>query len=109
MKTSKSKTLLVSLATPIFASMTREELRIVARALGVPRGKNGKDTLANLQTAVAEGKAHVKTLGYVYAPSPLTDAPAGTRGPCIFIKKLRTYKGDKTLFAPADFAPQNVS
>ena len=95
MKTSQSKTLLVALATPILASMTREELRNVARSVNVPRGKNTQDTLANLKTAVADGKLHVKTLGYVYSSTP-----EGERGSCIFIKKLRTYKANKTLFAP---------
>jgi hypothetical protein len=105
MKTSQSKMLLVAIATSIFASMTREELRTVARALGVPRGKSGKDTFANLQTAVAEGKCHVKTLGYIYNAND-----KGERASCIFVKKVRTDKPAKTLFAqnaatPADVLP----
>lgn len=92
----KNKTLLIALATPIFTSMNREELRTLARSLNVPRGRNAKDTIANLQQAVADGKAHVKTLGYVYAP-PAPGSPVGSRGPCVFMKKLRTYKPNKTL------------
>lgn len=95
MKTSKSKTLLVALAAPILAAMTREELRTVARACNVPRGKDTKDTIANLQTAVADGKVHVKTLGYVYSATE-----KGERGNCVFVKKVRTYKPAKTLFSP---------
>ena len=103
MKNAKS----AALASPVLASMTREELRSVAKVLNVPRGKNGKDTLRNLTEAFAEGKAHVKVLGYIYAPAP-ADAPAGSRGATVFIKKLRTYKADKVLFAPPQGNPLSV-
>ena len=93
-----------SLSYPVLASMTRDELRSVAKVLNVPRGRNGKDTLANLSNAIATGKAHIKVLGYIYAPAP-ADAPAGSRGATVFIKKLRTYKADKVLFAPPQGVP----
>src|SRR5512137_444337 len=103
MKTSQSKTLLVAMALPIFANTTREELRNVARACNVPRGKNTQDTIANLQTAVAEGKCHVKTLGYIYSANE-----KGERAQCVFLKKLRTYKASKTMFAPPQGQPLSV-
>jgi hypothetical protein len=81
----------VSLAGPLLASMTREELRSVAKVLNVPRGRSGKNTRYNLSQAIANGQAHVKIMGYIYAPAS-KDSPAGSRGATIFIKKLITYK-----------------
>ncbi len=103
MKSSKNKTLLVALATFIFSNMTREELRSLARILNVPRGKSAKNTLANLQTAVANGKAHVKTLGYVYSVDD-----KGERDSCVFVKKIRTYKPSKSFFAAPPLVQPSV-
>jgi hypothetical protein len=82
----------VSLAGPLLASMTREELRSVAKVLNVPRGRSGKNTRYNLSQAIANGQAHIKIMGYIYAPAS-KDSPPGSRGVTLaFIKKLSTYK-----------------
>ncbi len=87
---------------PLLASMTRDELRAVASALNVPRGKNAKDTIANLEKAIAEGKAHIKAVCTIsFKPE---DGSASRK--TYFGKTLRTYvsgpgKGDETWLTPA--------
>ncbi len=90
-----------NIASPLLASMTREELRSVARVLGVPRGKNTKDTIANLTQAVADGKAQVKMVGYITTPV----TPEQPFRKTLFVKKLRTYKDDKVLVSVPDPIP----
>lgn len=81
----------------ILSNMTRKELRSTARVLGVPLGKSGTNTLANLTNALAEGKAFVKLQATIYA-SPDKDAPVGVRGAPVFIKQFtRGVKAIKQL------------
>ncbi len=83
----------VTIAAILFNSMTRDELRAVATVLGVPRGKDRQNTVSNLTSAVEDGKAGLKAVCTVCKP------PSGVVkfSRPVFIKKLRTYKGDKVL------------
>jgi hypothetical protein len=83
------------LARTMVRSMTRSELRASAKVLGVRVGQYDEHTRENLIAAIVAGKAGVKFVGHLYAP----DALGNPRGRCFFIKKLRTYKGSKVLFA----------
>lgn len=49
-------------ALPLFQSMTREELRAVAKLAGVKTGKSSKDTVNNLMAAVEAGKLNLKAV-----------------------------------------------
>lgn len=75
-------------------SLTRDELRALATHLGVPRGKDKKNTVANLAAAVRDGKARVKTLVYISSPPPDGQEYGGRT---LLVKKFRTYKPDKVL------------
>jgi len=77
----------------VLNSMTRTELRNLAVQLGVPRGRNKRDTEKNLGQAIYDGKAHIKTVVYINA----LPIPPSTQGQTLFIKKFRTYKPDKVL------------
>jgi hypothetical protein len=99
----KVKTSSPSIATPLFASMSRDELRALATSLNVPRGKSNKDTIANLEKAVKDGKAHVKSVCTV----SFKPADGSASRVTYFGKTLRTYvsgpgKGDETWLTPAE-------
>ena len=97
------KTSKATVAAALLASMTRDELRAVATSINVPRGKNAKDTAANLSKAIADGKLHFKascTLSF----KPDDGSASRTT---YFGKTLRTYvsgpgKGDETWLTPAN-------
>ena len=96
MKTSKS-----AIATPLFATMTHDELKAVATSLNVPVGKNVKATVSNLSKAIQEGKAHVKAVFTISFKPDDGSAPRKTH----FGKTLRTYvsgpgNGDQTWLTP---------
>lgn len=96
---------------PLLASMTREELTGVAKALNVPVGKSQKNTITNLEKAIDEGKAHVKS---VFTISFKPDDGSASRV-TYFGKTLRTYvsgpgHGDETwLSQPAGGSPADTS
>ena len=75
----------------VLNSMTREEVRALATHLGVKRGKDKKNTVANLARAVVDGKARIKTLVTISSP-PLAGCAFGRT---LFVKKFRSYKPDK--------------
>ncbi len=81
------------IASVLFNTMTRDELRQTATVLGVPRGKSKENTIANLTAAVESGKAGLKAVCTVCHPPTATMKYSRP----VFIKKLRTYKGDKVL------------
>jgi hypothetical protein len=98
----KVKTSNPAIARPLLASMTRDELRAVATSLNVSRGKNAKDTAANLEKAIADGKAHVKAVCTI----SFKPADGSASRVTYFGKTLRTYvsgpgKGDETWLTPA--------
>ncbi len=103
MKSNTPKTSPALVARPLLQSMTRDELRAVATSLNVKRGKNTSDTIKNLETAIAEGKAHVKAVCTIsFKPA---DGSASRK--TYFGKTLRTYvsgpgKGDETWLTPAN-------
>jgi hypothetical protein len=75
-------------------TMTRDELRSLAKNLNVPRGRNRNDTLLNLTHAIRTGTARFKTVFTISANPP----QGSTYGPKLFEKKLRSYKADKVTF-----------
>lgn len=104
-KTAKTavKTSKAAVVAVLLSSMTRDELRAVATEIGVPRGKNAKDTAANLQKAVADGKLNFKASCTLSFKPEDGSAPRKT----YFGKTLRTYvsgpgKGDETWLTPAN-------
>ena len=99
---SKIATSKPTVAITLFESMTRDELRAVATSLNVPRGKNAKDTIANLTQAVADGKAQIKMVCTV----SFKPADGSASRVTYFGKTLRTYvsgpgKGDEVWLTPA--------
>ena len=80
----------------VLDSLTRQEVRNIAITLGVPRGKDKKNTIANLARAIADGKAQFKSVVTIYAnPQP---GSLNTHGKTLLSKKFRTYKDDKVLY-----------
>jgi hypothetical protein len=93
-------------AAPLFDSMTREELAATAKSLGVPVGKSRANTIANLNKAVAAGKANVKMVCTI----SFKPADGSASRVTYFGKTLRTYvsgpgKGDETWLTPAAAVP----
>ncbi len=104
-KTTKTKTTpKITLATPLLASMSLDELTGVATALNVPQGKTAKATIANLETAIADGKAHVKA---VFTISFKPEDGSASRQ-TYFGKTMRNYVthgiGDQTWLKPENAA-----
>jgi hypothetical protein len=54
--------------TRLFDSMTREELRILAKVLGIRQGRNKADTCISIDNAMKEGKAQVKYVAFIVTP-----------------------------------------
>jgi hypothetical protein len=52
----------------IFNIMTRDELRAIAKQANIPRGRNSKDTIANLNQAATDGIIRVKQISFVQIP-----------------------------------------
>jgi hypothetical protein len=77
----------------LLSGMTRDELRDVATQLNVPRGKEKHHTLANLVSAVSEGKARLSAVVSIQSQRT-DDLPPQT----VAIRKVRTHKPDKTIY-----------
>ena len=110
----KNKIKLVGAAAslPLLDSMSRDELRDLAKAIGVPSGHDKADTIGNLATAIRDGKLHFK------ASCTLSTNPAQkgepTKRMTYFGKNLRTYisgpgKGNETWITPANPMPGSPS
>lgn len=96
MKNAKDNSLVIALDS--LQTMTREELRNIARQTGVKRGQNTKDTIAHLIEAIFSGKVQFKST-FVIATGkfPLPNQPVASNA--IFQKKFRSYGGgDKVEF-----------
>ena len=96
---SKINILKAAIAAVVLNSMTRDDLRAVASAINVPRGKNASDTIANLTQAVEDGKLNCKL------QTALTFKPADNSKDreTFYVSTLRTYvsgpgKGNEKLF-----------
>jgi hypothetical protein len=90
-------------ALPLLDSMSRDELRELAKTIGVPTGKDKKNSIINLGQAIRDGKLHFK------ASCTLSVNPAKQGEPSqrvtYFGKNLRTYvsgpgKGNETWLTP---------
>ena len=77
----------------VLNSMTRDEVRNLAAHLGVKRGKDKKNTVANLAAAIRAGKARIK----MFATISAAPDEGQTYGKTLFIKKFRSYKADKVI------------
>lgn len=74
-------------ASALLESMTRDQLRAVAKQVGTKTGKSVKDTVKNLEKAIADGKLHFKSVCTLsFKP---TDGSASRQ--TYFGKTLRTY------------------
>lgn len=106
MKTKSNLTLIV---TTLLATMSRDDLRNIATVANVPRGKDKTDTMKNLTAAVEQGTLQLKTVCTLQLPPK----NGQTFKKPVLIKKLRTYKPEKTYLvakvdsslAPAAAAP----
>src|ERR1035441_3080544 len=91
-----------NIAAPLFNSMSREELAATAKALGLNVGKSKANTIANMDKAVAAGKAQIKMVCTIsYKP-----ADGSARRMTYLGRTLRTYvsgpgKGNETWLVPA--------
>lgn len=91
-----------TIAAPLFDSMTREELAELAKSLGLSVGKSKANTIANLNKAVTDNKAHVKMVCTVsFKPADDSASRVTYLG-----KTLRTYvsgpgQGNNTWLTPA--------
>lgn len=86
----------------VLNSMTRNELRSLAKRINVPRGRNKKDTETNLEQAIYNDKAQFKAVVYIYA----LPVPPFAHGQILFVKKFRNYKPDKVIIPTANSLPK---
>src|SRR5260370_1214124 len=91
------------IASHLFSTMTPDDLKAVAASLSIPTPKSLKTTLANLETAIAENKAHVKAVFTISFKPDDGSAPRKTH----FGKTLRSYvsgqgESDNTWLMPAN-------
>lgn len=91
MKT-KTKSNLNPVLITLLSTLSQPELRSLASASQVPKGKSKTATMENLIAAVEKGTLQFKMVGTLQIP------PSGTssfKRP-VLVKKLRTYKEPKT-------------
>ena len=105
MKSSKNIFNILSIPA-VLATMSRDELRKVARAYNVPRGHNKSDTIANLQTAIENDTLRIRAEVSLKA-KPVNGQVYGSR---IWTRKYRSYftrsgQYDRTLLPVAVPAP----
>ena len=98
---SKSLVSKASIASDLLTSMTGDELRGVAKAIGVPKGKNNKDAIRNLTKAIEAGGLQVKAV-FTLSFKP---ADGSASRVTYFGKTMRTYisgpgQGDETWLTP---------
>lgn len=76
-------------------TLTRDQLRALASKAKVHRGRDKKNTIANLTRAIADGKLWYKSTIDIFTP-PTTPDAFYTRSR-IFAKKFRSYKPDRVI------------
>lgn len=91
MNTTTEKNLLSSATLNALTTMTRDELRLLAKRLGIKRGRNRNDTIANLHLAHTAGIMHTK-IKVEFCPKP--EKPEDYRIP-VFGKKFSNGKPAK--------------
>jgi hypothetical protein len=84
-----------SLITNCLNSMTREELRAVAKELNIKSGKDKNTTIANLVTAFGNLESQF-TIQFTIRKNP-ENPEWNTVGNAIYSKKLRTHKHDRIM------------
>ena len=100
-----------SASLALFATMSRDELRKLAKAVGVPTGHNRYDTERNLAHAVGDVKVHFKAHCTISTNPAKQGEP--TQRKTFLGKTLRTYvsgpgKANETWItpdAPVDGSP----
>lgn len=97
----------IALAQTVLSNCSREELRHVARNLGLPTGRNKKDTLFAVSEAVAHNKVHFSAHVFLrtrrnwrngkYVPG------LGETQETLFAKRIRTHRPDQTDYVKPSF------
>jgi hypothetical protein len=85
---------LTVLAYETLNGMTRDEVRRLAQHLNVPRGRDKKNTVANVAQAIHAGKAQLKSVVTIFA----TPTSGLGHGPTLYSAKLRSYKPTRVLY-----------
>ena len=93
MNTPSEKNLLSSTTLATLVTMTRDELRRLAKRIGIKRGRNRTDTIINLHLAHTVGVMHTK-IKVEFCPKP--EKPEDYRVP-IFGKKFSNGKTAKVF------------
>ena len=93
MNTNSDKSILQSATLATLNSMTRDELRALARRIGIKRGRNRVDTINNLLLAQSGGVMHTK-VKVEFCPKP--ENPNDYRIP-VFGKKFSHGKTSKVF------------
>lgn len=78
------------------ATMSRNQLRATARRLGVKTGHDKADTIANIESAIANNTARFTVQFTLRSNSD----PTAKYAPAVFSAKLRTHKPNKVLVQP---------
>ena len=81
----------------LFDSMTREELRVLAKVLGIRQGRNKGDTQKSIAKAIKDGKAQVKYMAFIVTPA----GEGIMREKTIFTKAIRPGSIE-TVFLPEE-------
>jgi len=76
-------------------SMTRSQLRNVARKLNIRTGRNKENTIVNIHNAIANGNARFTVEFTIREPG----IAGSTFANAVFQKKLRTHKADKVIIS----------
>lgn len=84
----------------VMSAMTRDQLREVAKALNVPRGKDTKDVVKNLTDAITSGKARMSLKFKIKKPYPDPSHP-DIFMPSLAECSIYTYKEGKCKVSPS--------
>jgi hypothetical protein len=93
MNTNSDTSLLESATLATLSTMTRDELRTLAKRIGIKRGRTRKDTIINLTLAQSAGDMHAK-VKVEFCPKPKN--PDDYRVP-VFGKKFSNGKPSKVF------------
>ena len=73
-----------NILTNLFDAMTRDELRVLAKVLGLKQGRNKADTCIAIEQAIKEGKAQLEYVAFIMSP-PVKGI---LRSKTLFMKKI---------------------
>ena len=87
---SKIKFATSAAALPVLDSMSRDELRELAKAISVPTGHDKADSIRNLAAAIRNGMLHFKSSN-TFSVNPAKQGTLPTQRVTYFGKNLRTF------------------